>query len=408
MTKIFKNYIVGTLISLPFLGGSCQQALQTGTWRGELTIADGKQAPFIFEVQNATTDSATVTLINGDERVPLTNIRYAADSLVIPIEAYDAVITAKVSATTLEGSFIKNYIENDPGISFRATRGDAPRFAPAASPTTITITGKWDVFFHGDNGTTHNVGIFKADSQLVTGSILTNSGDLRFLEGALTDSGVQLSAFSGLSPYLLEIQFTGPDAFEGTLYTAQSKTTLTGSRNDQATLVDPYSLTKLNKGFDQLHFQLPNAEGQTVSLNDERYKNKVVIVSVLGSWCPNCLDEIKYLAPWYKENKDRGVEIIGLAFERKNDAEYGNAAINRLKQRYGVDYEILFAGQANNPSVAEVLPEIDNFSSYPTLIFIDKKGKVAKIHTGFNGPATGLFYEAFKEEFNALVSSLLN
>ena len=42
-----------------------------------------------------------------------------------------------------------------------------------------------------------------------------------------------------------------------------------------------------------------------VSLQDERYKGKVVIVSILGSWCPNCLDEAEFLAPWYKANKQR-------------------------------------------------------------------------------------------------------
>jgi hypothetical protein len=54
-----------------------------------------------------------------------------------------------------------------------------------------------------------------------------------------------------------------------------------------------------------------------------------------------------------------------------------------------------------------VLPEVENFSGYPTTLFIDKKGNVRKIHTGFTGPATGLFYEDFKKEFNVLIDSLL-
>ena len=46
--------------------------------------------------------------------------------------------------------------------------------------------------------------------------------------------------------------------------------------------------------------------------------------------------------------------------------------------------------------------------SYPTTIYIDKKGKVRKIHTGFNGPATGEKYIEFKTEFKEFTDKLLN
>jgi hypothetical protein len=102
------------------------------------------------------------------------------------------------------------------------------------------------------------------------------------------------------------------------------------------------------------------------------------------------------------------VEIVGLAFERKNDCVYAKTAIDRLRKTYAVEYAILYAGQVGAATVAAVLPEIESFSSYPTTIFIDRKGFVRKIHTGYSGPATGLFYEAFKKEFNELTDLLLN
>ncbi|KAA6307998.1 Thiol-disulfide oxidoreductase ResA, partial [termite gut metagenome] len=268
-----------------------------------------------------------------------------------------------VSGNKLDGLFSKNYIENDPGIPFKAEKGNVARFEPVANPTDVSIDGKWDIrFIEAKDDTVYNVGIFKSESQIVTGSILTNSGDLRFLEGIVTENGVRLSAFSGLSPYFIEIEFTSHDAFEGTFYTARSKTKLIGSRNDKAALVDAYSLAKLKSGFDRLSFKLPNMEGTIISLDDARYKNKVVVVSILGSWCPNCLDEAEYFSPWYKKNRDRGVEIIGLAFERKNDFNYAQTTTNRLKKKYDIDYEIVFAGQVGAQSVAAVLPEIENFS----------------------------------------------
>ncbi|GAP72780.1 alkyl hydroperoxide reductase [Candidatus Symbiothrix dinenymphae] len=383
--------------------------LQDGIWRGTLAVHDNKQAPFLFEVQHANTDSATVTLLNGEERVPLTGIQYSADTVLMPVESYDAVIRAVVTKDNLEGRFIKNYVENDEGIAFKAERGGViSRFEAVATPASVSIDGKWDVLFiNGKNDTTRNVGIFKSENQIVTGSILTNSGDLRFLEGALTEQGVVLSAFSGLSPYLIEINFTDDTSFAGAFYTARSQTKLVGKRNPQAALDDAYGLAQLKRGFSSLSFALPNTEGKIISINDERYKGKVVIVSVLGSWCPNCLDELQFLAPWYDANKDRGVEVIGLAFERKDDMDYARKAINRLKERFGVNYEILFAGRAKPETIAKVLPEVQNFGGYPTTIFIDKKGKVQKIHTGYSGPATGLFYEEFQKEFNQLVDNLL-
>ncbi|MDR0545991.1 MAG: TlpA family protein disulfide reductase [Dysgonamonadaceae bacterium] len=383
------------------------EALPDGVWRGELAVADNKQAPFMFEVKNANTDSATITLINGEERVLLSGIVYSSDSVTIPIESFDAVIKAKISANSMTGSFLKNYIENDEGISFKAEKGKISRFEPVANPTSISINGKWDIFFIGESGANHNVGIFSAENQIVTGSVLTNSGDLRFLEGIVTDNGVKLSSFGGLSPYLIEIRFLDKDTFEGEFFTAKGKTKLKGVRNDKAALADAYSLAKMKRGSDRLHFQLPNMEGKIVSINDDRYKGKVVIISILGSWCPNCMDEAKFLAPWYKENKNRGIEIIGLAFERKDDFNYAKETINRFRKAEDVQYDILFAGKASPATIAEVLPEIENFSSYPTTIFIDKQGKVNKIHTGFSGPATGLFYKEFQSEFNALVDSLL-
>ena len=46
------------------------------------------------------------------------------------------------------------------------------------------------------------------------------------------------------------------------------------------------------------------------------------MLQLSGTWCPNCKDETKFLAPWYEKNKDRGVEIIGLAYEKKADRAY--------------------------------------------------------------------------------------
>ena len=400
-------------IALIIVISSCTQQsntnkLQSGTWLGELEVAENKKVPFLFEVSSTTNDSSTVTLINGEDRFDLEGVTLNNDTIIIPIVAYDAVIKGTVSDNKIDGKFIKNYIEDDEGVPFRATYGINNRFEPSSNPTSQHIDGKWDVIFVGEQGdTTHNVGIFKTDNNIITGSILTLSGDLRYLEGAYTEKGVQLSAFGGLSPYYFEFNFTGENSFEGTFYTTRGTTRIIGTKNENAALADAYSLAGLKEGYETLSFELPDLNGNIVSLKDEKYQGKVVIVSILGSWCPNCLDEMAFLAPWYEENKDRGVEVIGIAFERKNDFEYGKKALTQLKERYNTGYPLLFGGAVGRENVAGALPELENFSSYPTTIYIDKQGKVNKIHTGFNGPATGLFYEDFKKDFNELIDTLL-
>jgi len=404
-----KIWLLLVVVSVLFSCGHHHHShLHDGMWRGELTLIE-KQAPFLFELKNAGSDSALVILINGEERVELRGVHSRGDSLIIPIEAYDAYIGAVLNDHTLEGRFIKNYIENDPGVPFRAVYGKKQRFKPVPNPTSFKIDGKWNVLFINEEGdTTRNVGIFKSDGAKVTGSVLTSYGDMRFLEGSYTETGVQLSAFAGLSPYLLEFTFEGMNNFSGVFYTTRGKTRLVGSRNEQAGLADPYSLTKLRPGQERLSFSLPNLNGDTISINDERYRGKVLIVSILGSWCPNCLDEMAFLAPWYMANRERGVEVIGLAFERKDDFAYAQSALQRLKARYNTGYEILFGGKTGQEATAKALPELERVNGYPTTIFIDKQGKIRKIHTGFNGPATGLFHEEFKKEFNQLVDELIN
>src|SRR5690606_10323004 len=166
----------------------------------------------------------------------------------------------------------------------------------------------------------------------------------------------------GLSPYYIELNFTDDNHFEGTFYTTRGITKLVGRKNDAAALADAYSLAGLKQGYETLSFSLPNLNGNIVSLSDEQYKGKVIIVSILGSWCPNCLDEMAYLAPWYEENKDRGVEILGIAFERKDDFDYGKRALTQLKERYNTGYTLLFGGAVGRENVAGALPELDNFS----------------------------------------------
>ena len=129
----------------------------------------------------------------------------------------------------------------------------------------------------------------------------------------------------------------------------------------------------------------------------------------MGTWCPNCLDESKYYAEVYKQYNEKGLEIVALAFEYAKTKEKAFAGIKRLQDRIDINYPILLAqtGTTSKTKAQEKLPMLNHVLSYPTTVFVDKKGKVRKIHTGFNGPATGEKFEEFKAEFTEFVGVLL-
>jgi len=122
------------------------------------------------------------------------------------------------------------------------------------------------------------------------------------------------------------------------------------------------------------------------------------------------MDETKYYVDFYNQNKQKDVEIVALAFEYAKTSEKAFRSIERLKQKLKVEYPILLAqyGTSDKKKAQEKLPMLNHVLSYPTTIFIDKNGKVRKIHTGFNGPATGKKYLEFKNEFEGFVGRLLN
>jgi thiol-disulfide isomerase/thioredoxin len=406
----FKLLALLSAFSAILLTDSCQkpfQPLKTGRWRAEFVLAENR-IPFVFEVSGTNPGNTEVQLINGSERVVLKNITYRNDSVFIPVDLFDAVLAGRLMGNDIDGKFRKlNTEKPGEGIPFVAAYGDAPRFPIGNEASSNTLAGTWDINIGSGEKVEKTVGIFDKSGSLLTGSILTNTGDYRYLEGSASGKQFLLSAFSGSSPYLVSGEFTSDSSFVGEFVTSRKTMKVEGKRNPKATLADPYSFSKLKEGFSSIAFTFPNLENVPVSLSDPKYKGKVVIVSILGSWCPNCLDEAAFLAPWYLKNKDRGVEIIGLAFERKNDFGFAKHTLSRLKERYDIRYDLLFAGLAGTESASKALPALTGISAFPSTIFIDKKGRVRKVHTGFSGPATGKFYAEFQAEFNTLIDDLL-
>jgi len=181
----------------------------------------------------------------------------------------------------------------------------------------------------------------------------------------------------------------------------------TAKRDAGAKLPDAYGLTAMRPGTKHFDFAFPDLSGKTVSSQDPQFRGKVLIVALAGSWCPNCHDEAAFLAPLYQDYRGKGLEIVSLMFEHFGDFPRAAEATQRFRQHYGIEYTTLIAGISNKDEAAKKLPMLQSFVAFPTTIFIDRKGNVRKIHTGYSGPATGDHYEQFVKEVKTTLDQLL-
>jgi thiol-disulfide isomerase/thioredoxin len=345
-----------------------------------------------------------MTLVNAGERLVIDSLDIKDDSIIVPMHIFDNEIRAKIVGERLEGVFVKKYAEGYK-LPFTATFGEKARFDKGVAER---IPPRYKIHFADEPDSVYAVGMLKNEGDKITGTILTTTGDHRFLEGVRTNDSLFLSTFDGEHAYLYKARVNPDASLNGYYYSGKSyNTPFTATPNDTIELPDAENITLLKPGFEKFTFSFPGVDGKPVSMEDPEYKNKVVIVQIMGSWCPNCMDETKFLAPWYLKKKAKGVEIIGLAYEKKDDFEYAKSRLLKLKDRLNVRYRIAFAGISDKEEASKTLPMINHVFAFPTTIIVDRRGKVRKIHTGFSGPGTGKYYEKFVEEFNETVNSLL-
>ncbi|MEQ8426013.1 MAG: TlpA disulfide reductase family protein, partial [Cyclobacteriaceae bacterium] len=278
----------------------------------------------------------------------------------------------------------------------------------ATNSASEEFTGKYSVTFVHEGDTTVAVGIFNQDGNQVTGTFLTPIGDYRYLQGNVVDGQMMLSTFDGNHAFVFKAKKENDSTLVGDFWSGKSwHESWIGIKNDNAALPDADSLTFLKEGYDKIEFTFPDVNGEMVSLTDDRFKDKVVILQIFGTWCPNCMDETKFLSQWYSKNRDKDVEILGLAYEAKDDFDYASGRVKKMKEKLDVPYDFVIAGNKDKEEAAKTLPMLNHVLSFPTTIFIGKDGTVKRIHTGFSGPGTGIYYERFIAQFNKTVGELL-
>ncbi|RRA98949.1 peroxiredoxin family protein [Larkinella rosea] len=400
--------LLAILFWAPFAGvAQSGSTLKTGVWRAVLKNKGG-ELPFGLEVTQ-TGSTYTAFALNGAERLRFDSVTLKGDSVRFAIDIFEAEIRAKVDGNTLRGFWRRRRTgTNYTSLPFEAQHGVTYRFTGSTETPKINVTGTWATTFRSETDSTVSVGIFEQKGNKLTGTFLTTTGDYRYLEGNVVGDSLLLSTFDGTHLYLFKARRKPDNTLVGGYWSGESGYESWTARFDpKAKLPDATSLTYLKPGYKTIAFTFPDLKGKPVSLTDARFKNKVVVVQILGSWCPNCMDETNFLSPWYKKNKNRGVEIVGLAYEKSAELAESAPKIQRMIDRFKIDYPVVLAGTNVKSEASKTLPMLNQVVGFPTMIVIDKKGTVRQIHTGFTGPGTGNYYDAFVEEYNRLIDKLV-
>lgn len=408
-----------SLLALALVHLGCSPAAEPvdlpGTWRAVLG-SPGGELPFTLRIE-AREDSLSAVAVNGPEEVPFTDVEVLGTRVVLRIDGYDSEIAAEVAedGQVLLGEWSKVVPEGRSRLPFRATRGDPRRFLPAqggdSAAALPSVAGAWAVTFTDGSGSEPARGEFAQEGERVTGTFLTPTGDYRFLEGSYDRGLLRLSTFDGGHAFLFEARAQGDGTLAGDFWSRDTyHATWTARRladGEADGLPDDFALAGLTNEEGRFAFTFPDLDGRLVSLADGRFRGKVVLVNLFGSWCPNCNDEAPFLATWHRRYRERGLEVVGLAYEFTGDPERDREYVGKFARRFAIEYPLLLAGVSDKAAASATVPDLTRVVAYPTTVFIGRDGRVRRVHSGFSGPATGEHHRRLIAELEGLIEELL-
>jgi thiol-disulfide isomerase/thioredoxin len=406
--KSFRKVSIAGLLTLAFSVFATPAIAQTvdGIWDATVTVHN-VAIPFRIEFSSKGADVQSY-FFNGDERVnPSSEGRFQDGVLVLKFASYATQLTATLKYGTLIGSYGNGGTSSYP---FQA-KHHQPSVTTANTPTVPSIDGNWEVQVKSPKGESAWHFIVKQSASHVSAAILRVDGDTGILAGDYKDGRFVLSHFAGERPFYAEVTPLADGSLQLVVSSSHDTQTLIAFRPDTARaqgLVppeDPTQHTKLKNPNEPLQFSFPDISGQTVSNTDARFRGKVVLLNITGSWCPNCHDEAPFLEALYRKYHNQGLEIVALDFEPAEQL----TDLSRLRafiQRYDIEYTYLIAGEPSQ--LNEKIPQADNLNAWPTTFFVGRNGLVQAIHTGFTSRASGELDSDLKRQVESDVARLLS
>ncbi len=385
-------------------------SLKKGNWIAELALNASDKLPFNFVVFK-NIDGYEFMVENGEEMIKLNKPEQKGDSLYVRFPFFNSMLVFKADTKRYINGYWINF--NKKGvykIPFSSKKKRSHRFSLATRKVMDTyLDGKWEVTFEPNTSSSYpSLGIFSQEKgkSEISGTFLTETGDYRFLEGNIVDDSLFLSCFDGSHAFLFKAHIND-EKLSGKFFSGKHWSSYwEGKRNENFELKCPDDLTYIVDD-KKVSFTLKDMEGRDFSFPNENYEGKVTIIQIMGTWCPNCLDETIYYKELYDNYHTDGLEIVSIAYEIGESTEDYIDAVTRLRNKLSLNFNFLIGGSAKKSLASEHFSMLNEIISFPTSIFIGRDGQVKRVHTGFNGPGTGHYYTDYVEHTNSLIEHLL-
>ena len=398
-TLIRLSLFIISLVLVISCNSKVSDRLLQGDYVGRLEVENNKYLPFNFSVTN----DSTLVVQNSSEIVDF-SIVYSKDSIFIKSKLFEGFIKGVLNDNKINGVFVIESLDRSvPFTSYKSNN----RFNIDFEDNKKLTLNRWKFVFNPDmDNSSFSIGIFNSIGQNeISATFRTTTGDYGYMHGGYKKNKIVLSTFNGSRAYLFEAEINN-DTIEGVMYAGNhSKTIVKGVLDNDFELSNEYSLTSIKGRNQKFDFSFENTTGKLISIDDKFYDGKSMVIQLMGSWCSNCLDESKFYVDYINKNELNDIEFVALAFEYAKTKGDALNSILKLKKQLGINYPILLVqyGSSDKGRALEKFPMLNNLISYPTTIFLDKNKDVVKIHTGFNGPATGEKYSEFINEFDSTI-----
>ncbi len=358
-----------------------------------------------FQVRIARKGQAlTGTLINGTASERFSGVSWDGTTLALEMAHYDAKIVATPKEGALEGTFTRIVAAGTREFPFSATR-TAPPPVVVKKPG-ISVAGTWAVEIARPGANPEKVTALLAQKgTLVTGTMATASGDYGPLHGTFDGEDLVLTVFNGVFVY----RFTAELLPDGTLAGEfrSSKTPPVDWKGKRESAATEFGGPKPKDPSSPFVFVLPEIEGKTLSGAEAPFAGKAMIVTAMGTWCPNCHDEAPVLEALWKKYRSRGLEVVAVTYEYTDDRDRSRRLVAQFRRRTGVTYPILWAGATKDAASSALFSRVDGPRTFPTTLFLDRQHRIVGVHSGFDGPATGARFAKLKTEWEEAVRKLV-
>ena len=378
---------------------------QKNSWRVELSLNDRLNLPFFLEQQSQGNYTQPYYIVNGDEKIQMTTNKADNDSLRLDFQEMDGYLMVSIDASKNLRGYWQNNIKNQ-RIPLHGIYNDSLRFPIINTANTSKVAKKYQVTFSEKEEPWPAVGLFEQDGNLINGTFLTETGDFRFLSGNVYGNELFLSCFDGSHAFVFTAKIN-KNRLSGRFYSGSSyRTDWRGVADDNAQLKSPNELSYVvDSTYNLEEINLLTLCGLKTKVKP--FKSTITLIQIMGTWCPNCLDETNYYKELYRKYHKQGLEIRSIGFEYGATKRIQRKKLKLFLRKAKIPYPVYLGGQASKKLASALFPMLNEISSFPTTLFVNNRGEIIHVHTGFNGPGTGTYFEEYKKETEDIIENLL-